>query len=158
VATAVIAVAACGGDEGPTRPQPDAIAPAVAAVEAELGGPQQYFEITAEPQRVELWVALDGGTAAVPYVYIGGEVGPAAASQPASGETFVPGDAPFDPDTVLDQLDEDLDDPDIVQLSIGRNAAGEVDLLVVVQSAEGGLLDVTLAPDGTVRSVDPRAP
>jgi hypothetical protein len=159
LATAVLALAACGGDDdGPTRPQLDAIAPAVAAVEAELGGPQRYFEITAEPQRVELWVALDDATAAVPYVYIGGELAPAAASQPASGETFAPGDAPFDPDTVLDQLDEDLDEPDIAQLSIGRNTAGEVDLLVVVQSAQGGVLDVTLAPDGTVRSVEPRTP
>ena len=58
-----LTLSACGGDgDDNVTPVLDQIAPAVAAIEAELGGPQQYFEINATPQLVNLFVAIDGAT------------------------------------------------------------------------------------------------
>ena len=55
------ALAGCGGggDDDPSGNLPlvAEIAAAIAAVEAELGGPQEYFEINATTQLVNLFVA-----------------------------------------------------------------------------------------------------
>jgi hypothetical protein len=162
VAGAMI-VTACGGDgdgdgnDGPLRPRLDQIAPAVEAVEAELGGPQQYFEIKAEPQQVQLFVAAENATEVVPYVFIGGELAALGEPTGASGGTFMADALELDPDTVFGQIDADLDEPDIIELSIAgdRGGSGAVEYLAVVQSEEGGTLDVVLGPDGAVRSVAP---
>ncbi len=84
-AALVVGAASCGGgDDAAARPALDQIAPAVAAVEAKLGGPQQYFEINATPQLVNLFVADAAKTTVTPYVYVGGavaEAGPSAGAQ-----------------------------------------------------------------------------
>src|SRR3954447_1216934 len=83
---------ACGDDDdsaaAPERPALDQIAPAIAAVESKLGGPQQYFEVNATPQVVNLFVADATATSVTPYVYVGGAVAPAGPSQGAQGNTF----------------------------------------------------------------------
>jgi hypothetical protein len=73
------ALAGCGDDDGDVAlPAVEDIAPAVAALEASLGGPQDYFELDATVLGVTLWVAGtaaddDGATTATPYLYVGGE-------------------------------------------------------------------------------------
>ena len=103
----------------------DQIAPAVAAVEAELGGPQQYFEINATPQLVNLFVAIDGATRVAPYVYVGGELAPAADPAGAEGPTFGSDVAAFDPGAVLDGVAAELPDAD-VELVLHRRRPGAV--------------------------------
>ena len=149
--------ATCGGtdDDEVASPLVDMVAPALAAVEAERGGPQRYFEVNATPQLVNVFVAVDDATATVPYVYLDGELGPAAPSRPAEGATFSADAVAFDPATVLDQVTEDLPDSDIAVFSVVGGPGGAVQYGAVVRSAEGGTLDVTVDADGGVLSVEP---
>ena len=57
------------------------IHPAVAALEAKLGGPQKYLEVNASPTLVNLFVAVDNATQAVAYVYAEGKLSDAAAPE-----------------------------------------------------------------------------
>lgn len=154
----VVAIAAgCGGgdDDEPVRPLLAEIAPAIAAVEAELGGPQQYFEINATPQLVNVFVATDDANRVVPYVFVGGELGSPAEATTAEGATFSSDAVTFDPATVLDGVTEELTDADVVLFSIVGGPDGAVQYGAGVQSDAGGTLDVVLGPDGAVQSVDP---
>ena len=149
-----VLAAACGGDDDDeaVRPVVADIVPAVAAVEAERGGAQEYFEINATPQLVNLFVA--DGDQVVPYVYVGGELAPPAPPQPADGPTFDAGAVTFDPDTILDGVTDELPDSDVVLFTIIGGPGGAVQYGAAVRSAAGGIIDVTLAADGTVQSVD----
>jgi hypothetical protein len=154
VAAVVLAGCGGGGDES-TRPALADIAPAVAAVEEELGGPQQYFEINATPQVVNLFVASADGTGVTPFVYVGDALAPAGQPSTAEGNTFAASAMTFDPDTILEHVTEDLPGSDIVLFTVVGGPGGAVQYSAGVQSAEGGTLDVVLGADGSVQSVDP---
>jgi hypothetical protein len=151
----VALAAACGGDDEAVRPLLDQIGPAIAAVEAERGGPQQYFEVNATPQVVNVFVAIDDATRAVRYVYVGGELGPAGPEAAAEGATFSADAVTFDPATILDGVTSELPDSDIVLFTIIGGPGGAVQYAARVQSDAGGTLDVLLDPGGAVQSVDP---
>jgi hypothetical protein len=157
VAAALLAVVAagCGGDDDGERPALDQIPPAVAALEAKLGGPQQYFEINATPQLVNLFVADAAKTTVTPYVYVGGAVAPAGQPAGAEGNTFAAAAATFDPATILAGVTDRLPSSDIVLFTIAGGPEGTVQYTAAVQSKEGGTLTVTLGADGVVQSVDP---
>jgi hypothetical protein len=61
----------------------------------------------------------------------------------------------FDEETVLEPVREELTDSTIEAFSIEAGAGGVVRYVVSTLSPEGGRLDVTVAPDGTVLEVDP---
>ena len=63
------------------------IAPAVAAVEARLGGPQQYTEINATTEGVNLFVA-DAAGQEVSWLYADGALQDPGAAAPAQGTPF----------------------------------------------------------------------
>jgi hypothetical protein len=139
-----------GGDGGDSAlPIVGEIAPAVAALEEELGDAPQYFEIRATPDYVTLWVSADEGRLAIPYPYADGELGEPGDSGAASGYTFAAADAlEFDADTVLDQVADDLDSP-LTQFSILGTQSGAPRYTVTAQSERGGELDIQLDADGT---------
>ena len=137
-AALVVGTASCGGDDdGPARPALDQIAPAVAALEAKLGGPQQYFEINATPQLVNLFVADAAKTSATTYLYVGGELAPPAAPLAAAGSTFAAAALTFDPATVLDNVADQLPGSDIVLFSAAVGA-GRRGRLPGRRAVEGG--------------------
>jgi hypothetical protein len=151
-------VVGCGGDDDASGGESFVadIRPAIAAVEAELGAGQQYFEVTANELVTNLFVAVDDATAAVPYVYLDGELQPPAPTLTgASGFTFTADAVDFDEETVLESVSEELTDSTIEAFSIEAGAGGVVRYVVSTLSPEGGRLDVTVAPDGTVLEVDP---
>jgi hypothetical protein len=160
VALLVVAtLAGCGGDgddDGAADSFVANIRPAIEAVEAELGAGQQYFEVTASDLVTNLFVAVDDATAAVPYVYLDGELQPPAPKLTgASGFTFSADTVDFDEQTVLDAVSEELPESTIEAFSIEAGAGGVVRYVVSTLSPEGGRLDVTVAADGTVLEVDP---
>jgi hypothetical protein len=154
VATLAVGTA-CGGGGGPERPALDQIAPAIAAVEEQLGGPQQYFEINATPQAVNLFVADAAETTVTPYVYVGGALAESGPPAGAEGNTFAASALTFDPETILDDVAAALKDSDIVLFTIAGGPGGAVEYTAGVQSKQGGTLEVTLGADGTVKAVVP---
>ncbi len=129
----------------------------VEAVEAELGAGQEYFEVTAGPKLTNIFVAVDDATAAIPYVYPDGELlPPAPALTGASGFTFTADAIDFDEEAILAKVAEELPgrhDPDAQRRR--RRRRQPCATWCPRQSAEGGVLDITVGPDGSVLAVDP---
>lgn len=132
------------------------IAPAVDAVEADLGVGQEYFEITSTASGfVNVFVAVDDGTTAVPYLFLDGELQPPAPAQEgATGNTFTAADIEIDPDSVFDRLADELPETTVESLSVYGDGVGAV-YVVAGRSEAGGLLDIVVGADGAVVSVDP---
>ena len=160
LAASLIALAACsGGSDQATSGGADSfvsdIAAAAAAVDAALGGPQEFFEITATPQLTNLFVAIDGGTAAVPYIFLDGELqAPAPRIDGAAGQTFTADAIDFDEATVLDGVANDLPNATIDAFSVEGGPGGFVRYVVSARSEQGGVLDIVVAPSGAVIEVD----
>lgn len=155
----VVFAAACGDDDGGGASNASFVADirlAVDAVEAEMGAGQDYFEVTATPQLTNVFVAIDDATAAVPYLFVDGELQPPAPTRTgASGFTFTADAIDFDEDSVLDAVARELPDASIESLSVEGGEGGTVRYVVSVRSEVGGTLDVTVGPDGSVLAVDP---
>ena len=129
---------------------------AVEAVEAELGAGQQFFEVTATAQLTNVFVATDEAPAAIPYVYLDGELGPPAPSLPTPRATPSPRtQIDFDEEAILSQVVDEVPEATIESLSVEGGADGTVRYVVAVRSPAGGVLDVTVSPDGAVLEVDP---
>jgi len=174
---AVMALAACsddasgGADGGATTttkaemsaplpptgglPVVEQIAPAIAALEAELGGPQQYFEVNATAQLVNLWVSLNDGAVAQPWVYLDGELSSKEGQPGASGYTFAAEQIEFDPALVMSKVAEELPSATIDSFHVFGAKGGAVVYHLLVTSDKGGVLEVAVGADGAVLSVDP---
>jgi hypothetical protein len=155
----VLISAACGGDDDGGADEDtfvSGILPAIEAVEAELGPGQEFFEVTANRQVINLFVAVDDATAAVPYLYLDGELQPPAPTLTgASGFTFGADAVDLDENSILDAVAEELPDSTIEAFSIEGGDGGIVRYVVSTLSPAGGRLDVTVAADGAVLAVDP---
>lgn len=137
-----------------TLPLVGKIHDAVNALEAKLGGPQQYFEINATAHLVNVIVALNDGKVAQPWVYIDGELSSTDGAA-ATGFSFAASALNFDPAKVLSKLQEQLPEssPDLFFVEGGEG--GTVRYSVAVTSKQGGQLVVIVGPDGSVQSVTP---
>lgn len=137
-----------------TLPRVDLIDDAVTALEAELGSPQQFFEINATSSLVNLIVALNDGKVAQPWVYFQGDLSSTEGAE-ASGFSFSASALDFEPDNVLSKVQAELPDSSPDLFFVEGGADGTVRYSVAVTSKQGGQLVVVVGPDGTVQSVDP---
>lgn len=151
VVTTTIASDTAGGDSdvADTLAVGEVVA-AMEAVDEELGGQQEYFEVTASPNDVRLYVSIDDGTAVEPYVYLDGELAPLGDPEPAAGNTFTVEQVDFEPDGVLDGVASELPDVTLRTFSIVGTADGGVRYGIFAESSRGGLLDITVDADGEV--------
>jgi len=147
-----------GVESAPDVPAPPyilAVADAIEAVEAELGGPQEFFEVTSNAQFANVFVALDEGTAAVAYAFVDGELqAPAPKQVGATGNTFVATDVDFVDDRILSGVTADLPDSEIDAISVYGDGFGATYVLAATSSV-GGFLDIVVGSNGAVFSVDP---
>lgn len=128
---------------------------AIDAVESELGTGQQFFEVTANAQFANVFVAVDDATAAIAYAYVDGELQPPAPKQEgAEGLTFGRQDVDFDPQLVLAGVEAELPESVVDAISVYGDGAGAT-YVVAATSAVGGFLDIVVGPDGQIFSVDP---
>ena len=112
--------------------------------------------MNATAQLVNLFVAVDDATSAVPYIFFDGELQPPApALAVESGFTFTADAVDFDADTVLDEIADELPESTIEGFAIEGGEGGIVRYLVSARSVQGGVLAVTVAADGAVLEVDP---
>ena len=130
------------------------ISDAMAALEAELGGPAEYFEINATARVVNLFVALNDASVVQPWVYVDGELS-SEDGEPASGGTFATGDVDFEPEAVLDGVRQELPDAVLESFYVHGDGQGNVRYGLLVSTKCGGGFDVIVGPDGTVQAVDP---
>lgn len=154
-------LAACSASDATSTSTPaesfvSDIRAAAAAVDAALGGPQDFFEITATPQLTNVFVAVDGATAAVPYVYLDGELQDAAPTiEDVSGQSFTADAIDFDESSVLSGVTSDLPGASIDAFSVEGGPGGFVRYVISARSDQGGVLDVVVAPTGAVIEVNP---
>jgi hypothetical protein len=168
---ALVSVSCSGGDdddavdatlpatrtECPAKPpvlRVDLISTAVERVEAELGGPQQYFEINATDLLVNLFVSVEDGTKVKPYVFIEGELN-SKDPQAAEGNTFAASAVDLDPQKVTSCVAAELPESQATAFEIIADAQGTPQYSIVTTSPQGGQLIVAVNGQGQVLSVDP---
>ena len=132
----------------------DLIDDGVQAVEAEMGGPQQYFEINATSLLVNLFVATDDGTRVRPFVFLQGELN-STEPETAEGNTFSADALDFDPEKVTSCVADELPNSTASAFEIIAGPDGSISYSLVVDSPVGGQLVVAVNGDGRVLSVDP---
>lgn len=151
--TAEVGQSAVGPSDAPL-PIVEQIDDAIAALEALTAAPVDYFEINATAQLINLFVALNDGAVAQPWLYIGGEL-TSSEGRPASGGTFAGADVQFDPETIFSTLQAELPGVAIESFYIHGDGDGNLLYGVLARSELGGGLDIVLGADGSVKSVDP---
>lgn len=178
VAVAAVAAAGCsddgdssatssalvGTDAGTARPGNEVVAgvlpavdqieAAVSALETELGGPQDYYEINATAQLVNLFVSLNNGAIAQPWLYVNGTL-TAGEGQAASGGTLRADALDFNPDAIFSKLSQEVPGLSVESFYVHGDGAGNLLYGVLATSPRGGGLDIVLGADGSVKSVDP---
>ncbi len=127
---------------------------AITALEQQLGGPQQYFEVNATARLVNLFVALNEGTVAQAWVYVDGQL-TSKEGQAASGGTFVAADLDIRPDAVLSKVRTQIPEAILETFYVHGDGKGNVEYGVLTSAQCGGGLDVVVGADGSVKSVDP---
>ena len=142
------------GPVGAELPIIEQIDEAVAALDTELSGAQSFFEINATARLVNMFVALNNGAVAQPWVYLDGTL-TSSEGQPASGGSFEIAAVDFDPEVILSTVLTDLPDITIETFYIHGDGQGHVLYGVLATTSKGGGLDVILGADGAVKSVDP---
>ena len=170
VAAAVLLGACSGGEAdapatslsfGPQACEPadpvlvvDQIGEAVAALEADLGGPQLYFEINATPGLVNLFVADLEAESVTPYVYVAGELSSQDAIEGAAGFAFEAAAIDIEPRSVLSCVSEQLPVSVIDVFFVEGGPGGAVRYTVLTSNDQGGQLSVEVTGQGQVLSVD----
>ena len=133
----------------------DQIDEAIAAVEADLGGEQEYYEINATTAVVNLFVAGNAGEV-TPFAFAGGALSSEQAETGATGNTFAAAAAlAFDPMRVSSCVAAELPTSVAEAFIVLGGPDGTVGYSVLTRSSAGGQLMVEVGADGAILGVDP---
>ncbi len=132
----------------------DRIDAAAAAVEAQLGEPQVYFEINATPLLVNLFVADPVAKTVTPYAFVGDELSSEAPLSVEAGSAFPASALSIDPERVLSCVVDQLPNSVIEVFFVEANAEGALRYTVLTSNDQGGQLAVEVSGDGLVLAVD----
>ena len=155
VVTSTVAISSpTTGNAVSALPRVDLIGAAVQALEAKLGAPQDYFEINATPQLVNIIISLNNAALAQNWLYLDGDL-TSKEPEPAAGNTFKADALDFDPAVVLSKITTDLPDATADLFLVEGGPNGSVRYTVVMTSSKGGQLLVVVGPDGDVVEVNP---
>lgn len=155
MAGAALAFTGCSADPLPL-PTVDDIPAAIAAVEAATDS-VVFREVNADIEVVRMFVATDGDSAVVGYLWAEGELlGPAPPQSVDPGPVFAGDAIDFDAESVFSAILDELDAPTIERFVITAAGDGALRYEVFVRSARGGLLAVQVSGDGSVLGVVPR--
>jgi len=153
VLAGALVAAACSGGRGAAEhtgpPLRIDLAPAgVAAVEAARGGPQQFTEINAFDQGVNLFVATGDGNE-LAYVYRDGALEPPASPEPAAGTPFgLQGVAVDAGPRLLADVKTRLPGVTPVAITLGQRPVEGLVWDVGVLGEKGGRIDMLYTPGG----------
>jgi hypothetical protein len=126
----------------------DLVPAGVAAVEAARGGPQQYTEINAFAEGVNLFVATGDGNE-LAYVYRDSGLEAPAAPQPASGEPFGTDGVALDAGIrLIADVKTRLPEVTPVAIAVVKRAIDGLVWDVGVIGSKGGRIDVLYTPTG----------
>ena len=153
-ATLGVVLVACsgGGSSSPPTTAPvlrsDLVPAAVAAVEAQRGGPQQYTEINAFNQGVNLFVATGDGNE-LAYVYRDGTLEPPGSPEPATSTAFgLQGVAVDAGPRLLADVKTRLPEITPVAIALVQRPVEGLVWDVGVLGAKGGRIDMLYTPAG----------
>lgn len=153
---AVVVLSGCSSESAAELPRVDLVGDAVAAASEQLGYELSFFEINADAQRVNLFVAGDGGATVTAYLYVDGElIGPAPPQPVESGFTFGADAIDFNSERVLDQVRADLPESELVRFVITADDAGRTRYEVFIRSRQGGSLIAVVSGTGEILAVIP---
>ncbi len=134
----------------------DAVAPAIAAVEATRGGPQRYTEINANVDGVTLFVALDD-TTEVAYFFAGGTLQAPGEPGPATAVPFtLEGVDRTVAPALVRQTEERFPGATVTALALVPTGDAGLVWALKSRSPRGGVLNVLYSPAGDLVSVAPQ--
>jgi hypothetical protein len=149
---AVLVACSSGRSSSPPTTAPvlrsDLVPAAVKAVETSRGGPQQYTEINAFNQGVNIFVATGNGSE-LAYVYTNGALQPPGAPEQATGTPFTTDGASLDIGPhLLTDVKKRL--PEVTPVSIALVQRPDTGLVwdVGVLGEKGGRIDMLYTPSG----------
>ena len=133
----------------------DAIPAAVKAVEAARGGSQQYTEINAAPEGVNLFVATPDGKE-LAYLYTDAGLQPPLGPQPQSGTPFSLNGVSLDiGPKLVNEAQRQFPGATVVAAAILPVAGTGLSWALKSKSARGGVLNLLFTPTGTLVSASP---
>jgi len=161
-----LCASACSDDDGASVPpidttvrtgtvlRVDLVAPAIAAVETERGGPQRYTEINVNPEGVTLFVAVDDASE-VAY-FFDGVLDTGAAPAPLTGTPYtLDGVGRELPPDLVRRTQADLPGSQVTQLALVTTPDLGLVWALASRSARGGMLNVFYSPSGELLSAVP---
>lgn len=153
VAATGLFVGACSSGDGTVQPMISDIDDAIDAIEVELGGAQDYFEVSAGLEAVTVVVATDDASTATTFSFADGTLSGPGEPVGADGATFRANAVAFDEGVIFDRVRTELDDPVIIDFAVQGGPEGTVVYDASVATDDGGVLLVLLGPDGTIQGV-----
>jgi hypothetical protein len=160
----LMAVAACGGSgsSGPSTTiakgtvlRVDLIPAAVAAVEKARGGPQQYTEINAPPEGVNVFVATTDGQE-LAYYYTDAGLQPPPAPEARTGTPFSTDGVSLDiGGKLIDQVQHQFPGATVVAAAILVVQGTTPSWALKSKSAHGGVLNLLFTATGQLVSAAP---